>query len=369
MSDFTSIWYRRIARTFFKFVRVSRKTGNELEFLPMLKGGTITRNNDVRIFEQADIECVGKLDIGADLVRIYMDAVFMGGHVETVPLGTFIPVIPTRSIHSLYSTSTVKMYGRLQELLWDKFSTPVSLAKGANARDEAKKAAEGIGLTVFADPSNYTITNPRSYGIGVEQNNSDTDDTKLGMVNDLLSLPNFAAAKTDTMGNVLMRKYVSPSERPVSWVMQEGEFARFESDMTDENDITNIANHVVAVYKGESETYVGEAWDRDAESRFSTVSRGVTITNSYSYSDIPVGGSAEEKQAYADKRAATLLNTAQSSVRHVTVNGAFYPRTVGDLVTLDFPSGGISGNFEIRTQKLTLSGGCPIETELRQFTR
>ena len=111
MSDW---WKERMTRTTYKFVRVSRKNGLELEVLPMLRGGTITRNNDVRILDTAEVNCVGKFDIGADLVRIYMECEWRGGHTESVVLGTFIPMVPSRSVYNGYSTATVKLYGRLQ---------------------------------------------------------------------------------------------------------------------------------------------------------------------------------------------------------------------------------------------------------------
>ena len=51
------------------------------------------------------------------------------------------------------------------------------------------------------------------------------------------------------------------------------------------------------------------------------------------------------------------------------MTSAGYPATVNDSLDIDYPSGSISGKFEIRVQKLTLTGGCPTETELRQFVR
>lgn len=370
----TDWWKKRISRTTYKFVRVSRATGEELEILPMLRGGTITRNNDVRILDTAEVECMGKFDIGADLVRIYMVVEWSGGHSETVVLGTFIPVVPSRNVHNRFSNATVKLYGRLQELLQDKFAHPYTVNKGENAVEVAKRVATEIGLTVIAESSDYTVSRTRVYGIGVDQNNSETDDTKLGMVNDLLSLAGFRAAKDDVMGNILYSKYVNPTNRPAAYSMEEGPDCKFEPDMTDEQDITEIANHAVVVYKGEDKdgkqtTYVGEAWDNDPDSPFSTISRGYTITKGYEYSDAPVGSTAEEKQAYADKRAETLLKTNQSAIRRVTMTSVGYPATVNDSLDIDYPSGSISGKFEIRVQKLTLTGGCPTETELRQFVR
>lgn len=370
----TDWWKQRMVRTIYRFVRVSRATGNELEMLPMLRGGTITRNNDVRILDTAEVTCVGKFNIGADLVRIYMTAEWRGGHTETVVLGTFIPMVPSRSVHNGFSTATVKLYGRLQELLQDKFATPYTIDKGANAVDAAKKVVSSIGLSVYADSSDYTVSRPRLYGIGADQSNSETDDTKLGMINDLMSLAGFCAAKDDVMGNILLSKYVNPVNRPAAYSMSEGPDCKFEPDMTDEQDITEIANHAVTVYKSEGAngaqaTYVGEAWDTDPDSPYSTVSRGYTITKGYEYSDAPVGNTEAEKQAYANERAKTLLKTNQSAIRRITMSSAYYPATVNDSLCIDYPTGGISGKFEIRVQKLTLTGGCPIETELRQFVR
>ena len=120
-----SYWESRMTRTSYRFMRVDRATGNEVGIIPFLKGGTITRNNDVRIMETAETNCTGKFDLGPDFVRVYLEAEWADGHTESVVLGTFLPVAPTREVRTGYSTSTVKMYGRLQELLDDKFATPV----------------------------------------------------------------------------------------------------------------------------------------------------------------------------------------------------------------------------------------------------
>ena len=360
-------WNQRIASTSYRFMRVERATGMETERLTMLKGGSITRNNDVRIMETAEVEVVGSFDPGPDLVRIYLDAEFADGSVEEVALGTFIPYVPSRDVHAGYSTSTVKLYGRLQELLDDKFTDPVTLAKGANAVDEARKACEDMGLTVIADDSDFTISDARSYGVGVVQNNSETGDTKLDMVNDLLSLADFQAAKTDTLGRVLLRRYVESQGKEASWTFTEGPSAKFESDATDERDTTSTANHVAVYYRTDEETCVGEAWDHKSE--FSVENQGRVITQTYEYTELPTGSTAAERTEYANKRAQSLLQTAQAVIRRVTLSHAYAPISITDSVNVDYPSGGIQGKFEVRTMKLSLVGGCRTETELRQFQR
>ena len=53
----------------------------------------------------------------------------------------------------------------------------------------------------------------------------------------------------------------------------------------------------------------------------------------------------------------------------MTLTHAYAPVRVNDVVELDYPSGGVSGRFQVRTQTLTLTGGCPTECEARMYRR
>lgn len=368
-------WYERFASTRYRFMRVSRKTGEETEAIRCLKGGKITRNDDTTIKESAEASLVDSYSFGPDFVRVYMTVATVGGKSLEAVLGTFLPVVPSRSITGAKSEYSLKMYGRLQELVDDKFSRPYQLASGTNAVSAAKKICEDAGLTVIADPSDYCITNPRAYGIGAAQANSDTNDTKIGAVNDLLSLANFRAAYTDPMGRVVLEKYRQPADIAPSWDFVEGPTARFETSMTEEYDYTSVANHVVVRYEGNStsddtaEVIVSEAWDTDPMSELSTVTRGRTITTAYTYSELPAGSTAAERQANADARATSLLATAQSTIRRVKLTSVYAPIGINETVNLQYRTGGLSGKYQVRTQTLTLTGGCPTEMELRRFVR
>ncbi len=362
-------WDERIAMTSFRFMRVSRESGLETEVIRALRGGRITRNLDTDIKESAECPIAEKLDIGPDLVRIYMTCEWAGGETEDVVLGTFLPVIPARSIRSGYSTATVRMYGRLQELVDDAFAAPVTVERGENAVSRAKKVCEDCGLTVVSEPSNYTLSSTRCYGIGSE-GATDTD-TKLSMVNDLLSLAGFRSAFTDPMGRVVFEKYREPSEIAPAWEFVEGATAKFEADMTEERDYTDVANHVVVYYGPDQEgrAVAAEAWDRDPGSPLSTVSRGRTITRVKSYSELPDGSSDQERQKVADAKAKSLLDTEQSVVWRVTMRHAYVPVKLADTVIVDYASGDVQGKFQERTQVLTLVGGCPVDAGLRVYDR
>lgn len=367
-------WHGRMTGTAYRFMRVDRDTGNEVAELRMLRGGTVTRNNDVRIFETAEVECLGSLDVGADLVRVYLDGTWRADDgsaaSRSIALGTFLPSTPSRSVHRGYSTSTVKMYGRIQELLDDGFARPVTIPKGANAVDEARRVCESMGLEVVADPSDFKVSRVRVYGIGAEQNNSEVGQTKLDMVNDLLSLAGFMSAKSDAMGRILLRRYTEIADRQAVVSMSEGPSCRFESDMEYEEDAFGVANHVVVVYSGEDRSVVGEAWDRDPASRYSTVNVKRTITKGYTFNELPEEREGDKTaQQVADDRAAQYLRQQQSVIQRVTMRHAFAPFTATDAVSISYPSGGISGKFEARVMKLSLKAGCPTETELRRYAR
>lgn len=367
--ELSSKWQRRTSSTSYRFMRVSRETGLEVDSLPMLKGGSITRNNDVRIMETAEVNAFDRFGIGPDLVRIHMTAEWPDGTVADEVLGTFLPVAPSRSVREGYSLSKVRLYGRLQELLDDKFATPVTVEAGRNAVDAAADMIRQAGLNVIADQSDYKVTNPRYYGIGAHQANSETGDTKLDAINDLLSLAGFQAAKTDVMGNVLLRRYENLERRPVVWTFAEGPGAKFESSVEEERDITSIANHVVLRYGSEDEVIVAEAFDDDPASELSTVSRGRVITKDYEYTDLPPGKTREERQASADASAESRLRQNQAIIHRVNIRHPYVPATVCDAAEFAYPSGRIDGKFEIRVQRLELKGGCPTRTELRRFIR
>lgn len=375
MGDFdSSHWNRRIAFTRYRFAVVSRSTGMEIDpDLPVVHGGTITRNDDTRIKESAEVELLEPYDFGPNLVRVFLDAEWDDGASVEVPLGTFLPVVPSRSVSGRTSKRSVKMYGRLQELMDDSFPAPVTVPSGTNAVSYAASVCRDAGLEVVSDASDYATTNVRAYGIGAKQNNSEVGTTKLDCVNDLLSIAGFRAAYTDVMGRVRLERYLDPGDIAPSWEFEEGLNARFERDMTEEFDYTTAANHVVVRYgsleDGDGRVIVGEAWDNDPASELSTASRGRTITNAYTYSELPPGDSDSEMRDYADRRAESLLRTAQSVIRRVTFTHAYAPVKVNDTLSLSYATGDINGKFQVRTQTLRLVGGCPIECEARIFRR
>lgn len=353
----------------YRFVYVSRETGRETGECAVLRGGTVTRNSSTRVVESAEVEIVGEFPATPDLIRIYLVATWPDGDRKERPLGTFLPDMPSSRVRPGYRSGRLRLVGRLQELEDDKFAVPVTVPSGANAVEAAKGACEDIGLTVLAEESTYTVSDPRSYGVGAKTSDSSIGDTKLDMVNDLLSLAGFSSATTDPLGRVVMRRYVEPSDKAPSWSFVEGPGCRFENEATEELDYSGVPNHVVVRYESEESVVIGEAFDNDPESAMSTAARGRTVTQSYEYTSLPDGDSEQEMQNRADERAYELLWRSQSVVRRISGTHIYAPVGVGDCVRLDLPGAGITGKFDVRVQKIRLIGGCPVDCELRRFVR
>lgn len=362
-------WTRRFDAAY-RFMRVSRATGYETERLAGFeRGGTIERNLDTETKESGSVGHVGALDLGADLVRVWLDATFPDGSTESVALGTFLASTTSRAYDGMASTVDVKLAGRLSELSATQFAQPFCLPSGTNLVSYAAQIARSCGLAVDADPSDHVSTEPLYYGIqSGEQEASSQSQTKLAVINDLLDRAGFDSARTDPYGTVLMRRTQGVAERAPTWEFVEGKNARFLRDVTDERDTTGVANVVYAVYTGAAEdggeqvTTIGTATDDDPASPWSTASLGREIVARYDYSE-------HATQQQADAKAAELLASARSVLRKVTLSHVRAPVTIGDAARVDYRSAGITCTMSVRTQRITLGDGCLTETEVRAYER
>lgn len=343
----------------YRFMRVSRSSGAETARLAgFLDGGSIERNAGTQVKEKGSVVHSGPLDVGADLVRVYLDATGMyTGWSVSVPLGTFLPSTISRDVDGAVSTCKVELTGRLGELAQDQFERPVSVPSGADPVAKAAEIARSAGLDVIADASTYRLSTAWTFGLDNEDGES-----KLDAVNDLLEIAGFSSATTDPMGRVLMRRYVPPGEREPVHFFREGRDARFLRPMTDERDASDVANVVVVVYSDQESTVVGTAVDSDPRSPYSTVSMGRRIVARYEYSDVAT-------QQEADAKAAELLRTNQSVIRRVTFTHVYAPLTIGDVVSMDYATGGVRETLSIRTQSVDLAAGCPVKCEGRSYGR
>lgn len=345
----------------YRFMRVSRATGYETAQLDGIKSGTLQLNQDTATFESATLGTAAYFDLGADLVRCYLDAEWEDGTTESVCLGTWLATIPGRSVDGAKESCTAYCDGRLQELQDDSFSAPAIVDAGENIVSTAAAIARQAGLTVVYTPSDAVLGTPWAFGL--QSQGEEDGGSKLDAVNSLLSLAGYGSATTDAMGRVVMAPYVDPDRRTPVWTFEEGINATFLSKADEERDSRDVCNVVLAIYESDEQTTIGEAVDDDPMSPYSTVSLGRRKVAKYSYNSTAT-------QAEADAKAADLLKTQQSTIRRVKLSHVHCPARVGDVVQVKWPSAGISGTYVVRTQTVDIgSAGCLTQSELRAFER
>lgn len=87
----------------YDFVRVSRETGLELDFVRDIEnGGSIERNANTALYETASLDFADKFDVGNDLLRVYLNATFTDGSKRRECLGTFMPQVDSVDIDGAY---------------------------------------------------------------------------------------------------------------------------------------------------------------------------------------------------------------------------------------------------------------------------
>ena len=276
-------WVRPIDASY-DFVRVSRETMLELDFVRDIKnGGTIERNANTALYETASLDFADRFDVGNDFLRVYLNATFTDASKRRECLGTFMPQVDSVDINGAYREGQINAYGLLKRLKDDDFDEPYVIVAGSNIVDEAVKIAESVGLTVYADPCTLLLGSTLVFGVG--KNNE--VKTKLDAVNFLLKMAGFRSAMTDRMGNVHFRRYVEPVDMPISAEFTEGADARFMPDMTDSTNRAEVCNVVHVDFNTQDASVRGTAIDDSPDSELSTVLVGRRIVKGYSYDSLP----------------------------------------------------------------------------------
>lgn len=343
----------------YRFMRVDHATMLETERLTNLEqSGSITRDSDTEIKERGRLTAHGVFDIGADYLRVYLDATGMyTGWKESRALGTFVPSVSSRDVDGPSSTSSVSLSGLLKVVDDDDFDAPVTLEQGANVLEYVTGLLEDMGLRVEADESNYALSSTWSFGV------DSNESGKLSAINELLDIAGFYSAMTDEYGTVKLMRYVRPGDRKPIHSFVEGRNARFLKQVTDELDTSDVKNVMRAIYSTQEATVIGIAIDDDPSSKWSTVTLGRRIVGSQRYND-------EVDQETADAKALELLVNSQSVIHRVTIQHTYVPGLgITDAVTADYPTGGVSGVFVTRTQDINLGVGCLVESEVKRSER
>lgn len=336
----------------FEYIRVHN--GIEMESLGNVKpGGSIAYNTNTDLKVSGSFDAVGDLGVGSDLVRIYLTAT-QGSESERIALATLFASTPSRTVDDMAASGTVTLYSTLLQLSEDCFEESYTVPAGSNAIALAVSIAEGAGVTVKSTPSAVEVGSNATFAAG---------DSKLKVVNYLLSIANYTSAQVDGYGNVVFAPYQSPATRQPVWTFVDGDRSIFLPGLTDEEDWYHTPNVIICSVENNDITMTATAVNDGTGiyngSPYSTAARGRRICAYYSYSDIA-------DQATLQAKADALLLTNSGKTRTITVKHAYAPIGTLDVVRMAYRAQDIDLYGTVQSMTLTLLPGVSTESKIRR---
>ena len=342
----------------YRYQRVDAATMQPVSSVGCVRpGGALEYNDLTSLKVTGSVRYDGRLDLGNDYLRVWMDTEAPGGEGESIPLGTFIVAAPRVTLTPAATEGAADLYSLLLLLDGSGIREPLTVPAGANAVGCAAGMARDAGLDVSFEASAAALAVPRVYDAGT---------SRLEVINDLLKVAGYDSAEVDGMGTVVMRPYRDPTGLNPVVTIDDGARAVLTGEVAHELDILNVPNVVVAVVSNDSGHMVATAVNSTPANRYSTVSRGREVVELVELSDIH---SQDALQAYAE----SVLASKTSAVESVELRHAFLPYGAGDTVrvSISAPDGASRLDFtgSVAKRSLTLDHTATVAARVRRFVR
>ena len=339
--------------TDFELLRVDGHTMLETDRIDGIAvEGSITMNLNTRIKQSGSMKALRSIDFGDDLIRIYANVEDYDGSSERVALATLLAVTPKRDISGSSVQGDIDLLSVLQRAADDATESVLTIPAGTDTVPYAANLLRSAGLTVQAESSTSKLTNAWTYDAG---------ESKLKIANELLDYANFSSADVDGMGNVILRRYTSPSgQSPVHTFRDDEASLIVAGSITDEYDWYHTPNKVICTVSDNERTLTAVATNDDPSSPFSTVSRGRVIARTEEYNDI-------ETQSQLQAKADALLESSTRQARSVEFKHGYVPLSLGDTIRFHHEASGLDMTGAIQEMDITLSAALEVQTRIRRF--
>jgi hypothetical protein len=255
--------------TSFRFDLFSSAESGKGTLLGVQSGSaTYTANASIKSRGSLSIVDLGQsVDFLNDRVR---PVAILEGYGE-IPLGMFIFSSAPEAWSDTGRSWACQLLDKTAILDQWKIDAPFDLDAGAVITTEiADLIADAGEANIAITPSAATLVNPLLWEAGTSY---------LRIINDLLSVAGYFSLFTDGNGQFRAEKYVRPAARPIRYEFLDGEQAIYAPDFTKDVDLFSIPNTVIAISQGNGTdpALTSTATNTDANSPYSTVSRGRTI--------------------------------------------------------------------------------------------
>lgn len=275
---------------------------------------------------------------------------------ETWPLGVFLPDVPERQ-HGEQQQLEITLLDKTTILAGDAFGTTFGVQKGTNISLAVREVIETTGepATGIEDMGELLLTSLES----------EPDDSKLSVVNQLLDACNCFSLYTDGQGNFRTDPYLAPARRPVEHEFVDGEGARvvglYLPEFTSAQDVGSVPNRVRVVSQSEEDepALTAEAVNENPDSPFSFGRLGYWRT--HIESDVKTI-SQKALQEYAARRLADLSSPQET----IELQHPPYQFSVNSVVSFESRRDELAGLYTVVNQDWDLSFDGMVTSKLRK---
>ena len=341
-------WTRSMRQTF-EYYEVDPNTWRDKARLRNVISSSIERNSEDETLGSASIECPD--DLTDKYIRQYL-VTEQDGHKERFALGTHLYQSPSMSFDGKKKSNSQTGYTSLIELKDDIPPIGFSVASGENILNfVSKKTAEVARAPVIPTEIDSVLG-----GAFV----SDTNDTWLTFLTDLLAIPEYIFREEPT-GEIGFSPVQKLSKMTPIWEFNDNNSSILYPDISVERDLYGVPNVVEVVLTPQTGTPLySTAINDDPSSITSTVKRGRRIV--YRETDPAISQTATQDQLneYADN----LLKQMSEIEYSITFSHGYCPVRLGDCVRLNYSRAGLMGvNAKIVSQSIKCEPGCKVDAK------
>lgn len=319
--------------------RLDGVTGGSLEVVALSRlGGSGSLSLDER----------GQVDWMNHRVRVSYDPGVAG--VEAWPVATMLFTSPKMTQQDGVRSYEVGLLTKMQVVDQTGFDTEFSIPAGTPIIPTVESIIRSTGETrISVTDSGAVTTSPLRWDAG---------ESKLTIINDLLTACGYWSLWCDGSGQYRVQPYIEPSARPVVRTFTAGATAIHSASWTREQDHSSVPNKYMVRKDGDDETpgIVGVWTNTDPESPYSVPSRnGIVVMP-----EVEVVTDIESQEA-ATALARRRLLDAMSPVAKLSVSHAVVPLDPNDLV--EFMPRGHTAKATVQRMSydLAFDGQCDAE--------